>query len=567
MLKLRYYQQQAFDAFFDYTSRDWGKHPIIVLPTGAGKSLVQAYIVKKMLEYKNTRILLITHQKELIKQNYSELIENFNNEIFLDVGIYSAGLNCRDTQHRIIFAGIQSVYKKAWELGWFDIILIDECHLLPHSGEGMYRTFLAEMKKINKNVVVGGLTATEFRLKGGMLTEGGGALFDDVCHKTTINELIDANHYKNLDKKQYLCKLVSKNAINKVDLSNVHLRAGEFISNEMEKAFLEKDLIGKAIKEIRKYTDDRKKILIFTSGIDHCEEVVSRMNKLGMNARCVHSQQFEEINQQNLKAFENGEFKYLINANMLTTGYNEKGIDCIVLLRSTMSPGLLVQMCGRGSRLHPDKENCLILDFGRNIERHGPIDKIEIRKKKDGKGKELVTSPTKECPKCYSLMHPAVLQCLDCGYEFPEKGPNHEEVASDADVISKWKKPKEVNITKVRYERHRKVAKPDSLRVDYYEGFMKYSTWVCLEHQGFARKKALQWIRNVTNEDINTVEDALEYCEQFRQPTKIIVNLNKKFPEITGYIFDEEIKEKESIPMHKEVKEEISDKELERLMF
>lgn len=569
MLQPRYYQQQSIDAFFNYTSRNWGKHPIIVLPTGSGKSICQAYIVKKILDYQNTRILMITHQKELIKQNYLELTGNFDNAL-LDIGIYSAGLNCRDTQNRIIFAGIQSVYKKAWELGWFDVILVDECHLIPHSGQGMYRTFMTDMMNINKNIVIGGFSATEYRMKEGILCEGDGKLFDDVCHKTTLKELIDPTHYKNLDNKQYLCNLISKSAINKADLSKVHIRGGEYIPGEMEKAFQTGDLVCRAVKEIKEFTPDRKKILVFTAGIAHCEDVTGKMIDQGLSARFIHSQQKDDINQKNIKDFKDGKFNYMINVNVLTTGFNEKSIDCIALLRATKSPGLYYQMCGRGLRMHPGKSDCLILDFGRNIERHGPIDKIEIRKKKDGTS-EVKTAPQKECPECGILLPLAVMQCPECGYEIEEKD-KHEDEASDANVLSKWKKPKKIDIENIIYTRHEKIGKPNSLKVSYYYNiYESYSTWVCIEHGGFAQKKAMQWLKNVTDIEINSVTDALKHCDNFREPTQIIVDLNSKFPNITGYIFGEPKKTLEKTTefdkFQEKIKDEINNEELARLLF
>lgn len=569
MLHPRYYQRQSIDAFFDYTVKNWGKHPIIVLPTGSGKSLVQAHIVKRILDYKNTRILMITHQKELIKQNYLELTENFDNTL-LDIGIYSAGLNCRDTQNRIIFAGIQSVYKKAWELGWFDVILVDECHLIKHGSEGMFRTFMDEMENINKNIVIAGLSATAYRMKEGILCEGEGKLFDDICHETTVKELIDPTHFKNLDNEQYLCNLISKNAVNKADLSQVHVRGGEYIPGEMEKAFQAGDLVCRAVKEIKDFTQDRKKILVFTAGIAHCEEVTEKMIDQGLSARFIHSQQKDDINQENIKDFKDGKFNYMINVNVLSVGFNEKSIDCIALLRATKSPGLYYQMCGRGLRMYPDKKDCLVLDFGRNIERHGPIDKIEIRKKKDGKS-EVKTAPQKECPECGILLPLAVMVCPECGYEIEEKD-KHEDEASDANVLSKWKKPKKIDIENIVYTRHEKRGKSDSLKVSYYYNmFDSYSSWICIEHEGFARKKAMQWLKNVTDIEINSVADALEHCDNFREPTQIIVDLNNKFPNITGYIFGEPKKTLEKTTefdkFQEKIKDEIDNEELGRLLF
>lgn len=551
-MELRYYQKQAIDDFFNFTGNpeNWGKHPVIVLPTAAGKSATQAYIINKLLEYKDTRILMITHQSELIKQNFIEFTDHFN-EKNIAVGIYSAGLKCRDTKQRVIFAGIQSVYRKAWTLGWFDLIMVDEVHLVNHKNSGMYRTFLDEMQKINSKIIILGLSATPYRTGAGLITEGEDALFDEICHETTIKELMDPNHFKNKDKKQYLCTLISKNAINKVDLTNVHIRAGEYKSDEMEKAFMEKDLVSLAVKEIKDYTMDRKKVLVFCAGIEHCEDVYRKMMALNMQADYVHSQRKNEENQNSLNSFKIGKIKYILNVGILTTGYNAKDIDCIVLLRSTCSPGLYYQMAGRGLRIFPGKENCLILDFGKNIERMGPIDKIEIKRAKEGKS-TIETAPQKECPVCRNLIALPVMICPECGYKYPVK-EKHDETASDADIISKYKKPEKMNVESVQYWRHTKAGKPDSLRVDYYfNAYNKISAWICIEHDGYARRKATEWLNTMTegtsveDEFIDSVTEALEFCKEFKKPTQIIVDKNEKFPKIVGYVFEEK-KEKEII--------------------
>jgi DNA repair protein RadD len=528
----RYYQRNAFNDFCNYIPENPGKHPLIVMPTGSGKSLVQAMIVEWMLSFENTRILLLTHRQELIKQNYIEIVDNLDDQL-LDIGIYSAGLGIRNTKNRILLAGIQSVHKKAWELGWFDVILIDEAHRIPHDNIGTYRKFLIDMVTINPNIVIGGLSATPYRMKKGLLCEGKDKLFDDICHNTTIPELINPNHFKNSDHKQYLCEIISKNAANRADLSQVHVHGGEYVQGEMERAFQKDDLVCKAVKEISEYTVDRKKVLIFTAGINHCEEVCEKLNALGLYARFIHSQQSSEINEKNLKDHKDKVYKYLVNVDILTEGYNDKEIDCICMLRGTKSPGLYSQIAGRGLRMFTGKINCLFLDFGGNILLHGPIDKIEIRKAKDGK-REVQTAPQKECPNCHGVLHLAVVICPDCGYVFPQK-EKHDETASDADILSKWKKPEEIEITKVYYSRHEKLGKPDSLKVEYFVSlYESYNTWVCVQHQGFAKKKADQWIKNVTDKKINSVDEALSACDYFRKPLKIIVNKNGKYPEIIG---------------------------------
>jgi len=537
MLTPRYYQKEAVSSFFNYCGENHGKHPLIVMPTGSGKSFLQALIVNKMLEYPGIRVLLLTHQKVLIEQNAQELL-GFLDDRLLDVGVYSAGLKSRDTHNQILFAGIQSVYNKAWELGFFDLILIDESHRVPQKKFGTYRKFLAEMFKINPKIIIGGLSATPYRLGTGMLNEGEDAIFDDICHVTTIPELINPNHFKNSDKKQYLCNIISKNSINRADMTGVHIRGGDYVPGEMERAFNKHDLISRTVKEIRELTSDRKKILVFTAGIAHCEAVKEEMVSQGLDVRSIHSQLSDEENDTTLKDFKEGKFRYLVNVDILTTGFNEKAIDCICILRSTKSPGLYYQICGRGLRMHPSKENCLVLDFGGNILLHGPIDKIEIKKNKEG-NREVSTAPQKECPDCHSVIALAVMICPDCGHVFPQKD-KHEDTASEADILSRWKKPIEYTVESVNYSRHCKAGKPDSLRVEYVcdqYGIIKVSEWICVQHQGFAKKKAEKWVSRVTDLKVDTVEEALKVCSTFEKPIKIIVDSNGHYPSITARIF------------------------------
>jgi len=544
-LQLRYYQKKAIDDFFNFTANNHGKHPLVVVPTGGGKTILIAEIVKKIILYKDTRVLLVTHQSELLKQAYITMTDLFRDFIDpMDIGIYSAGLKCKDTNKRITLAGIQSVHNKAWSaIGFKDLILVDECHRINPKNEGTYRKFLHEMEKINPNVVIGGLTATHYRMKSGLLTEGKDALFDHVCHETSIKELIDPNDYRNTDKKQYLSKIISKNGVEKVDLSNVHVRSGDYKQDEMEHAFMENDLVEKAVKEISEYTLNRKKVLIFTSGIKHCKEVYNSMMKHDSKIAMVHSKQSKEINDKNIKDFKNGTIKYLLNINSMTEGFDDKEIDCVVLLRSTKSPGLYYQMVGRALRIHPDKENCLVLDYGLNIQRMGPIDKIEI--KKTEKGKRPTGAPQKECPVCHSVVHLSIMKCPDCGYEFPE-GEKHEEKASEEEILSTWKKPKTVDVKNVIYSKHEKIGKTPSMKVSYYyDLYSSYNEWICLDHIGFAQRKAASWIKERTDEDIQTVDEAIKYFNSknnFKEAVKIIVDVNDKFPKITGYILEEKEK-------------------------
>ena len=169
MLTLRPYQQEAIAAVYRYL-REHDDNPVVVIPTAGGKTPLLATICKDTVTRWNGRVLILAHVKELLEQAADKLRAVCPEVKF---GVYSAGLKRRDTEHAVIVAGIQSVYRRAGELDAFNLIICDECHLLPLDGDGMYRQFLAEAKAVNPQVRVIGLTATPFRLDSGRGAAGG----------------------------------------------------------------------------------------------------------------------------------------------------------------------------------------------------------------------------------------------------------------------------------------------------------------------------------------------------------------------------------------------------------
>ena len=178
-ITLRPYQREAVAAVYDYL-RCRDDNPCVVIPTAGGKTPVMATICRDAVERWDGRVLILAHVKELLEQAVEKL-HAMAPDLWMKIGVYSAGLKSRDRDHPIIVAGIQSVYKRAAELDAFDVILIDESHLLPPDGEGMYRTFLAEAKVVNPNVRLVGLTATPYRMSTGMIC-GPDNLLNHVCY-------------------------------------------------------------------------------------------------------------------------------------------------------------------------------------------------------------------------------------------------------------------------------------------------------------------------------------------------------------------------------------------------
>ncbi len=525
-MKLRSYQQSTVDAVYEHL-RTRDDNPVAVLPTGAGKSLVLAKIASDAVQQWNGRVLILAHVKELLEQN-ADKVRRLCPDI--RVGLYSAGLKRRDTNTPVLVAGIQSIYKRACDLDPFDLIVVDEAHLISKTGDGMYRQFLADCKVINPHVRVIGLTATPFRLDSGMICSPDHFL-NHVCYEIGIKELI---------RDGFLSPLVSKAGVNRADFNNLHVRAGEFVSDEVESLSNDPDLVKAACAEIVELTKDRKAILIFATSVSHGQQVVEILKEQhGIECGFVTGETPANERDDLLARFRNeitasgprselfdivarqfthkSPLRFLCNVNVLTTGFDAPRVDCVVMLRPTMSPGLLYQCVGRGFRLHPDKQNCLVLDFGGNIERHGPIDQIKPKEKAKRADQG---PPAKECEKCHALVACGYANCPQCGHPFPppQREP-HDAEATEAGVLSGEVTDTEYEVHDIIYRIHRKrdadEDAPRCLRVDYMIGLDHWqSEFVCIEHTGYARRKAETWWRErSTGPCPMTAEEALDLAD------------------------------------------------------
>jgi DNA repair protein RadD len=546
MYKGRWYQTEAEESVYNYF-RDGGLgNPIIAMPTGTGKSVVIGNLIKNIfLSYPNQRIMMLTHVKELITQNAEKLLNLWHTA---PLGVYSAGLNSRDMIMPIVFGGVQSVAKAIERslqendgkpshlkhFGFRDLIFIDECHLLGPDEDTQYQFVISELKKINPCLKVIGFTATPYRLKQGMITEDG--LFTDVVYDVTG---IDA--FNRLIAEGYLSPLIPKRTLTQIDLSNVGLSKGDFNNSQLNKAVDKDEVTYSAVKEMVEQGYDRNAWLIFASGVDNAEHIAAMLQSFGVNATTSHSKLTAKENDKRIAGFKNGEFRALVNNNKLTTGFDHPPIDLIGMLRPTLSPGLWVQMLGRGTRPSPDtgKQNCLVLDFAGNTRRLGPIND-PIKPRKAGKGAPG-DAPVRICPQCSMYNHASARHCENCGHEFSfeskifDTAGSEELLRSDAPIIEYF------DVNKVIYNLHEKknangqLTSPPSIKVSYFCGFQMFNEWVCLEHAGMASKKARDWWRLRHNEEPPpTTYEALRRVSELRTPKKLRVWVNKKYPEILG---------------------------------
>lgn len=497
MIALRPYQSQAVEAVYRHL-RDHDDNPVVVVPTGGGKTPIMATICDDAVSKWDGRVLVLAHVKELLEQTAGTLSRMAPN---LRVGVYSAGLGRRDTEHRVIVAGIQSVYKRAGDLfgeRGFDVILIDEAHMIPPEGDGMYRQFLSDAKIVTPHVRTIGLTATPFRMSSGSICRSDHFL-NAVCYEVGVKELI---------RDGYLCPLRTKAGIVKADTSCIHVRGGEFIGSELEDLMDQEALVRAACYEIVGQTADRQSVLVFASGIQHGRHIVEALQRehgqecgfvTGETPAPERDRLIARFRRQPGTGLFAGDkpLKYLCNVNVLTTGFDAPNVDCVAMLRPTMSPGLYYQMVGRGFRLCEGKADCLVLDFGGNVMRHGPVDDLRIEEPGKGNGE----APAKECPGCQAIIHAAYAVCPECGHEFPSpEKQQHDAQAATEGVLSGQETITEYTVLDIHYAVHVKRDAPDdaprTMRVEYRIGWNKYiSEWVCLEHTGYARGKAETWWR------------------------------------------------------------------------
>lgn len=553
-MQLRWYQEAAVEAAWN-TIRYGKCNPCIVVPTGGGKSWIIAELVRQTIEVWGGRVLVLQHRKELIEQNAEKIRALLPG---VPVGIYSAGLKQKETCHEIVVAGIQSAYKQACAFDRRHIVIVDEAHLIPNSETTMYRTFLDELAAVNPGLRIIGLTATPYRTGEGLVTDGG--VLDQICYEVPVRQLIAEG---------FLCELTSKPSEMKISMEAVHIRKGEYVQKEMEDTFLAGRRVQDACKEIVARCHDRRSVLIFTSGIAHAERVRETLETLtGERVDQVTGQTLPLERAATLDAFKEGRIRWLVNIDVLTTGFDATRIDAIAVLRATQSPGLFAQICGRGFRIDPSKKNCLILDFGGNVDRHGPLDSPMYGRSsgsmRDGKGE----APMRNCHECAERVPLGNHWCPFCGAMLREpeeqQEPKHEAVPDEASHIlvePEWQFVVEVSMN---YHISKKEGRLPTLRVNYVVQAAEnggnlsektISEWICIDHDGYARQKAERWWAEHSHLECPTdIHECITAWKQgaLRMPIKILAMQDGRW----WRVLDREFETERPTEWHAELVEE-----------
>ena len=420
---LRDYQENAI-CKLRIALREGHKRPIMVLPTGGGKSHIFGQIISNVVEGGKT-ILWLVHRRNLVTQMRDVLKEHFG----IEAGIIMAGIES-DTDNQVQLCTIQTFTRRI-KLSDFgvnrflimaDVILIDEGH---RSIAQSYR----EVIEMYKDKIIMGCTATPMRADG----RGLGEVYDTIVDIANVKELTDAGH---LAPARYF-------APNQVDLEGVKTAMGDYVVKDLDGKMNKTKLIGDIVENWLRLAEDRKTI-VYAVNVKHSKAICEAFNKEGISAEHLDAKSSDDERDRVFKRMENGLITVICNVALYQEGLDVPDVSCIVMARPTKSMGLYRQCCGRGLRPSNGKRDCIILDHGNVIEEHGLLD-WEIEWSLDGKEKawnkprRATVEKLVICRACKKVFMGSNI-CPDCGTPVKSFGKNIITVEAELEEIGKKEK-------------------------------------------------------------------------------------------------------------------------------
>lgn len=377
--QLRFYQDDSVNAAVDFFESDSKENSILILPTGAGKSIVISSIIAKL----QGNTIVLQPSKEILEQNFAKYTA-----YGFKASIYSASAGQKKIG-RVTFCTIGSIIKKKHLFKGLKNILIDECHLV-NSDAGMYQEFIKAFPKAK----VLGLTATPYRLSNDsegpqlkFLTRTSPRIFSKILYYVQNSVLFDAGY---LSKLEYF-------SFDVIDRSMLQLNSSgtDYTVQSLRRYYKIIDMPSIIVKKARALLSKRKNLLIFCSLIEEAKSVVKRIP----TAVVISSDTKKEDRERILSRFKNGYIKCLVNVGVLTTGFDYPELESVLIARSTMSLSLYYQIVGRAMRIAPTKESAWIIDLGGNINFFGKVETMEIKQSETGlfsiwnNGRQLTNVP------------------------------------------------------------------------------------------------------------------------------------------------------------------------------
>ena len=400
MFDLRPYQQAAVDGVRD-SFRAGRRRPLLVAPTGSGKTVIFSYVTASAAA-KGNRTLILVHRAELLEQCHRSLES-------MDVphGLIASGLT-PDRSQLTQIASVQTLVRRFDRVLPPDLIVIDEAH---HATAGAWASVLAQYP----NARVLGVTATPQRLDG----KGLGQVFDDLIRGPEVTKLIEEG---------YLCKPVYY-APKTVDLTGVHMVAGDYNRAEVAERMDRPTITGDAVIHYRKYAEGQP-CIVFCTGIKHAEHVAQAFNASGYRFKVIDGTLAKEERARRVLDLSSGALQGLVSVDIVSEGFDLPCVSTAILRRPTASLSLHLQQIGRVLRPSPGKQRAVILDHVGNCRRHGLAEELRdwsldgIRKRAK-RGPQDDVASTRQCPQCFAVHTPSpnCPQCLHV-YEIKDRIPD-----------------------------------------------------------------------------------------------------------------------------------------------
>ncbi|UIJ41871.1 DEAD/DEAH box helicase [Vibrio kanaloae] len=386
MYTLRPYQADSVKSVIHY----FRKHQtpaVLVLPTGAGKSLV----IAELARLAKGRVLVLAHVKELVEQNH-EKYEGYG----LKGSIFSAGLGRKETDQQVVFASVQSVVRNLDSFSnQFSLLVIDECHRVPDEKNSSYQKVITHLRENNSGIKVLGLTATPYRLGMGWIyqyhTRGQvrsdePRFFRDCIFELPIRYLLDEGFLTP-------ARMIDAPVLS-YDFSQLKpASTGRYKEAELDMVIEQsKRATPQIVDQIIHLAQDKLGIMVFAATVRHAQEILGLLPAGEASIVIGDTPTLER--DQIINDFKERRIKFLVNVSVLTTGFDAPHVDLIAILRPTESISLYQQIVGRGLRLAPGKKECLVLDYaGNSYDLYQP----EVGDPKPDSDSEIITIP---CPAC-----------------------------------------------------------------------------------------------------------------------------------------------------------------------
>jgi len=526
MLELRPYQKRVCQSV--WSALEQGEDALLQGPTAMGKSCIVAAISNRLItKIPGGRVLVLVDREILVTQ-LKDSISSFYPTI--TVGVVCAGVaKVKQLDCQVTVASRQTLRNHLEDFRAVNLIILDEAHLVNPIREGkeldQYGAIIATLKGCNQKVRLFGCSATPYRLNNGFIY-GNKHHPDDIPYFDSLTEKVT---FAELTEQGFLCPLRGEISSEKIDLSSVDLVAGDYNLGQLSQVMgLHVGTIQDAISQ---YAEGRKKIMVFCVDINHADLVAEATGGVSY-----HSKLSKGDRSRILSDFKIGAIKVICSVATLTTGFDDPGVDCIIMARPTKSPALFIQMTGRGLRIQDGKEDCLLVDLTNNTSEHTPtnnLDNVYVKIPKGGKGEG--EAPYKICPgikrddtQCLSELHPKCCICPECGdrfeIEIAEALPKLDNISFNQPFIKP--DPKTYTVLSMETDIHESAKNGKKLlkiefTIDTLERFNRVSEWICFpdEYDGYAIVAGQErWVEYSEEKYPDETEAAFWMSKEFTPP-------------------------------------------------